>query len=167
MNEVPVKEAFRLFKPESCVFVISVDKDGDPNGMVAGWNMKCSMDPPLFAVALSKKGNTHTLIEQSKEFVIAVPNKELEKTVHLFGSVHGSDVDKFKTSKVATKKARFVRSPLLAKATINFECMLEKKILSGDHVIFIGKVLAAHVRQKKGILLNMGKKGKDYAFREF
>ena len=86
MKEIIPKEAFDAFKPENCVFVISVDNKGKPNGMVAGWNMKCSVDPPLFAVALSKRGNTQKLIRESKEFVIAVPNKKLERAVEFFGS---------------------------------------------------------------------------------
>ena len=66
MGKVSVKEAFDKFKPESCVFVISVDENSKPSGMIAGWNMKCSANPPLFAVSLSKKGYTHKLIRQSK-----------------------------------------------------------------------------------------------------
>ena len=82
MQKVLAKEAFDKFKPESCVFVISVDKNNKPSGMIAGWNMKCSAEPPLFAVSLSKGGYTHQLIQESREFVIAVPNKELEKELN-------------------------------------------------------------------------------------
>jgi len=93
MKEISPK---KIFRPYSCVFVISVDKTGKPSGMVAGWNTKCASNPPLFAVALSKKGYTHKLIHESKEFVIAVPNKKLEKAVEFFGTTHGNKVDKFK-----------------------------------------------------------------------
>ncbi len=68
MEKASIEKAFDKFKPESCVFVISVDSEGKPSGMIAGRNMKCSKNPALFAVALSKKGYTHKLIKQSKEF---------------------------------------------------------------------------------------------------
>ena len=45
--------------------------------MIAGWCMKCSLEPPMYAVSLSKKGNTRRLISKSEEFIIAVPNKTL------------------------------------------------------------------------------------------
>lgn len=167
MKEVSVLTAFRKFKPENVVFVISICKDGRPSGMVAGWCMKCSSKPPLFAVALSKKGYTHKLIRESKEFVIAVPNKEMEKELVFFGSTHGNKVDKFRKTKIETERAKFIRSPLLKKATLNFECKLEKEIDSGDHIIFIGKILASYLNKNKKVLLNIGRVKGKRVFREF
>lgn len=167
MENSTVKEAFDKFKPESCVFVISIDKNENPGGMIAGWNMKCSVDPPLFAVALSKKGYTHTLIQESKEFVVAVPNKELEEEIEFFGSSHGNEIDKFKETKIRTAQAKFVKSPLIKNATINFECKLEKEVDSGDHIIFIGKILASYVNKDKKILLNMKRINNKRIFEEF
>jgi flavin reductase (DIM6/NTAB) family NADH-FMN oxidoreductase RutF len=167
MKKTTIKEAFNKYKPESCVFVISIDNNGKPSGMIAGWNMKCSMKPPLFAVSLSKKGHTHKLIQQSKEFVIAVPNKKLEESLLLFGSKHGNEIDKFAESKIKTSKAKFVKSPLIKKATINFECKLFKKVDSGDHIIFIGKILASYANKDKKVLLNMKKMDGKRVFKEF
>ncbi|MBP3191199.1 flavin reductase family protein [Natronogracilivirga saccharolytica] len=167
MKKVSVKESFDAFKPESCVFVISVDQKQKPNGMVAGWNMKSSIEPPLYAVSLSKSGNTHKLIQQSGEFVVAVPNKELEKAVRYFGSVSGKSVDKFAESGLETVKSEYVKPPLLKKATINLECQLFREVDSGDHIIFIGKILAAYVRKGKKVLLNMESVGGERVFREF
>lgn len=157
MEKITLQQAFGKFKPESCVFVISVDKNGKPSGMIAGWNMKCSINPPLFAVALSKDGYTHKLIQQSKEFVIAIPNMELEDEVKFFGSTHGNRVDKFGESGIETIKAERVRSPLIKNATLNYECILEKEIEAGDHIIFIGKVVAWHHNPGKKVLFNMKK----------
>jgi len=166
MKQVSIKEAFNKFKPESCVFVISVDKKGQPSGMIAGWQMKCSVNPPLLAVALSKKSQTEKLIRQSKEFVIAVPNKELTEAVKFFGSTHGNQVDKFKETKIQTSKSKFIKSPLIKKATINFECQLVKKVEAGDHLIFIGRILASYVNKDKKILFNMEKVRGQRVFKE-
>ena len=167
MEEVSAREAFDKFKPESCVFVISVDENGKPSGMIAGWNMKCSADPPFFAVSLSKKGNTHKLIRQSGEFVVAVPNKELEKDVVLFGSMHGNEVDKFAETGIETEKPKILKSPLIKKATVNFECTLEKEVDSGDHIIFIGKIVASHINRSKKVLFNIKKVEGKRVFGEF
>jgi len=167
MKRVSVEEAFDKLKPENCVFVISVDKKGRPSGMIAGWNMKCSTKPSLFAVALWKGGYTHKLIQQSKEFVIAVPNKKLQKAVEFFGSKHGNKVDKFKETKIETLKARYLKSPLIKNATVNFECKLVKKVNAGDHIIFIGKILASYINKSKKVLLNMKTIKKKRIFKEF
>lgn len=168
MKAVSVSDAFHKFKPESVVYVLSYDnKYNRPSGMIAGWSMKCSSEPKLYAVALWKKGYTHKLIQNTKEFVVAVPNKELEKAIKIFGKRHGDKIDKFKTTRLATQEAKHINVPLLSDATLNFECKLEKEVDSGDHIIFIGKVLASYVNEGKKILLNMGKKNKKRVFQEF
>lgn len=167
MDKISAKEAFDKFKPESCVFVISIDENSKPSGMIAGWNMKCSANPPLFAVSLSKKGQTHNLIRQSKEFVVAVPNKEMEKELVFFGKTHGNEVDKFKETGIETEKAKFLKSPLLKNATVNFECKLEKEVDSGDHIIFIGEIVASYVNKDKKVLFNIKKVDNKRIFGEF
>jgi len=167
MEEVKPSEAFNKFKPESVALVISVEKNGRPSGMTAGWHMKCSSDPPLIAVTLSKKGYTHKLIMESKEFVIAVANKELEKEIIYFGGKHGDEVDKFKETGIETEKSKFIKPPLIKKATINFECRLEKEVEAGDHIIFIGRILASYINKEKKVLLNMKTIGDKRIFEEF
>ena len=163
-----ISEFIQMFKPESCVFVISVDENNKPNGMIAGWNMRCSSDPPLFAVSLQKKGNTQRLIRQSKEFVIAVPNKALEDALLFFGSKHGNEVDKFKETGLETAKAKAIKVPIIKEATLNFECKLHKEVEAGDHIIFIGEVVYAHHNENKKVLLNFGKdKEGNRVFKEF
>lgn len=167
MKKTGVKEAFDKFKPESCVYVVSIDKNMKPSGMIAGWNMKCSSEPPLFAVSISKKSYTGKLISESGEFVIAVPNKELESSVELFGSARGAETDKFAESKTETVKAEFVRSPLIKNATINLECRLTKEVETGDHIIFIGEIMASYVNSEKKVLMNMGKVNDKRVYEEF
>jgi len=167
MDNLKIKEVFDYFKPETCVFVNSIDKNGKPSGMVAGWNMKCSINPPLFAVALSKNGYTHKLIQQSKEFVISIPNKDLEKSLLFFGSTHGNEINKFQETKIKTTQAKFVKTPLIKNATINFECKLFKEVDSGDHIIFIGKIIESHINKNKKVLINMKKINNKRIFNEF
>ncbi len=167
MREVSVAEAFNKFKPERCVFVISVDKNGKPSGMICGQSTKCSREPGLLAIVLWKKGYTQELIKESKEFVIAVPNKSLEKQVRFFGSVSGREVNKFKESKIETEKAEFTKSPLIKNATINFECKLYKEVELGDHIMFIGKILASHINENKKVLFNTKKVNGKRVFEEF
>jgi len=166
MKETNPKEAFNKFKPESCVFVISIDEEGKPSGMVAGWNTKCSLHPPMFAVSLSQNGYTHKLIRESGEFTICVPNKELEDAVNIFGSHHGDDVDKFDMSGVKTIASQHIKTPILADASICFECTLESELIVGDHILFVGKILASYTAEK-GVLLNMKMIKNRRVFEEF
>jgi len=125
--------------------------------MIANWHTKCSMDPPLFAVGLSKRGNTQRLIRESREFVVAIPNKDMVEAVKVFGTAHGNQIDKFKESGVETMRGE-LKTPLLKDATANMECKLFKEVVTGDHYLFIGEVVSAPVQDKK-MLFNKSKDG--------
>jgi len=168
MKIISPQDAFSKLKPESTVFVISFDSANNrPSGMVAGWSMKCSTDPYLYAVAIWKENYTYKLIQESKEFVVAVPSGKMEKYIDLFGTKHGNEIDKFLESGILTEQAKYIQLPLLKEAVINFECKLEKMIEVGDHAIFVGHILASYANTEEGVLLNMGKSNGKRVFQEF
>lgn len=163
MRKTTVSKAYEKFKPESCVMVLSVDKKEVANGMTCSWHMKCSEDPPLFAVALWKQGNTQKLIRESKEFVIAVGNKNIEKELAFFGATSGKEINKFSKTKIKTTKSKHIKTPLLTDATINFECRLYKIVDTGECYLFIGKILESYVNEKEKILFDFkNNNGKRY-----
>jgi flavin reductase (DIM6/NTAB) family NADH-FMN oxidoreductase RutF len=51
---------------------------------------------------------------------------------------------------------RALRTPLIEDAFINFECRLMSVTEAGDHTIFVGQVLAAHMGDVPGPLVNFG-----------
>lgn len=166
MKEISAKDAFTKLKPEMVVFVISIDEEGKPNGMIVARCLKCSREPPLIAVSIAKTANTYKLIKKSKEFVVATANGELERYIEIFGLQSGKEVDKFAKTKIETEPAKIVRCPLLKKATINFECKFEKEVETGSSFLVIGRVVASHFNEGKKILFNYGKGYGDYIFKE-
>jgi len=159
-------EVLKKFKPQIVTFVISKGNDGKISGMVADWISQVSHDPPLFMVALKKKGYTQNLIRESKEFIIAVANKDLEKAIGIFGYVSGKNVDKFEKTGLKLIDSKKINVPSLKDATMNLECKLEKEVDAGDHYIFIGKVLNGNYDDNKKFLVNLGWKGKIRVFEE-
>jgi len=164
MERISIQEAWKKFNPEHVVLVITKNNKTEKlNIMPACWCMHSSFSPQLLVISIGKTHYTHKLLSSTNEFVIAVPNKQLESLVKLTGSCSGRNVDKFKEAKIETEKAKKINIPLIKKATINFECKKYSSCDSGDHTIFIGKIIAAHYNKNKRILfdLNNGK------FKEF
>jgi flavin reductase (DIM6/NTAB) family NADH-FMN oxidoreductase RutF len=149
--------AMRRSLIEPTVFVLSIDANGKPNGMAAGWNMKCSYDPPTLAIALDEDNNTHKLILESKEFVVVVPTPELREQLEYFGSVSGANIDKIAESGIATMPASKLKTPLLADARLNFECKLRSYAKPADHYVFFGTLVAAHLNEEKDQLFYTGR----------
>jgi flavin reductase (DIM6/NTAB) family NADH-FMN oxidoreductase RutF len=44
-----------------------------------------------------------------------------------------------------TEPAKAIDSVLLTDAVANFECTLDSETVAGDHIIFVGKVVASHM----------------------
>ena len=158
MKELEVGKALSFYtKPENVIFVISGTYES-PNIMPAGWSMRTSFTPPLFAVSIGLERYTHDLIMKYREFVISFPSEKNERLILKTGGCSGRDVDKFEEFKIKNiKRAEKVNLPLLVDSFINLECTLESFHDTGDHTIFVGRVLKAWKGEGEEVVLNMGK----------
>lgn len=167
MKNVTPTEALNSLYPLPCFIISTVDENGKLFGMTASWVFQTSFEPPMIAISMNKVSYTREIILRSKEFVVSVPNKDLEKTVLYFGNTSGRDVDKFQKMNVKTEKAKVIKTPILAEATINFECKVVETIKTGDHTVFIGEVVAGWRDENKKVLMYMGKESGNRLFEEF
>lgn len=144
-KQVPYAEAVRTKYPEQVVIAIAKDKNGKANPVTLGWTMFASGDPSMMAIAVASGHYTVKAIEHSKCFTIAYPSAEMADIALFFGSHSGRDIDKFAESDCQTEPAREIDSVLLSDAVANFECVEEARVRAGDHIVYIGRVVAAHV----------------------
>ena len=157
LREVPVEEAWKRKYPERTVLAVSISKDGKPNIITLGWNMPTSFKPPMVAISVGLTRYSHKLISESGEFVLAFPSEGMEDALLFCGTHSGRDVDKFKATGLTPVKAKYVKPPLIAEATVNMECRVVGSIRTGDHTIFVGEILAAYVSDEdKPVLFNVG-----------
>jgi flavin reductase (DIM6/NTAB) family NADH-FMN oxidoreductase RutF len=146
MKQVSVSEAARRKYPEWITLVVTADARGRPNAMAAGWCMWTSGRPPMMAVSVGLTRYTHELIEARKEFVLAFPGVGQGAAAQAVGSRSGRDApEKVAEAGLAVVPASVVGVPLIEGAAANFECRLVGQLRTGDHTIFVGEVVAAHV----------------------
>jgi flavin reductase (DIM6/NTAB) family NADH-FMN oxidoreductase RutF len=144
-KQVEYAEAVRTKYPEQIVIAIAKDKSGKANPITLGWTMFASGNPLMMAIAVAASHYSVKAIEHSKCFTIAYPSAEMAQDALFFGSHSGRDTDKFAESGCRTEPARQIDSVLLADAVANFECVEEARMQAGDHIIYLGRVVAAHV----------------------
>ena len=157
MKEVNISEVWRKKYPERVVVAASWDeKNNRPNFIPLGWFMQTSFSPPLVAISVGVTRYSHTLLHKEKEFVVFFPNKKMGKEVYYWGTHSGKDVDKLKESAVETEQAKHVKPPLIKNAPINLECKVVDTLRTGDHTIFVGKILAAYIEEEEEVILNFG-----------
>ncbi len=147
MRRVDLKHALLLF-PSPVALVTCVDRNGKPNVLTVGWFMKTSSMPPMVAVSIAPSRYSHHLIEQTGEFVLAVPTKEIIEKVHKCGRVSGREIDKFERFGLTPIPATRVKPPLIKECVANLECIVAGKLKTGDHTIFVGEIVEAHVNDE-------------------
>jgi len=145
MRQVAFGEALGCKYPEWIVLVVARDAQGRANLMPAGWAMVCSGSPLMVCVAIGHGRYTHRCIEETGEFVFAWAGEGQAALVEYAGSRTGAEVSKFEQFEIPTAPAAAVAVPLLAEAAANLECRLHQAVPAGDHTIFIGEVVAAHL----------------------
>jgi len=151
-------EALLKKYPEQVVIVLAKEESGRVNPVTIGWTMFTSHVPPMMAFSLGKQRYSIGVIRKAGEFVIAFPSEAQEKETLLFGTKSGRNTDKLAESGIATCPATVVDCLLLTDAVANFECRLAGEFKTGDHVIFAGEVVAAHVNpDSPGRLYTVGK----------
>jgi flavin reductase (DIM6/NTAB) family NADH-FMN oxidoreductase RutF len=143
-KKVKYEQAIKTKYPEQVVIAIAKDRAGKANPITLGWTMIASGEPPMMAIAVAKTHYSIETITYSECFTIAFPSSEMAEAALFFGSKSGRNVDKFAEFECKTEPAKEIGSVLLSDAVANFECTLESQMVTGDHVIFVGKVVASH-----------------------
>ena len=144
-KEVEYSQAIKTKYPEQVVIAIAKDQHGKANPVTLGWTMIVSGSPPMMAIGVAKKHYSVEAINHSKCFTIAFPSSQMAEAALFFGSKSGRDIDKFAEFDCPTQPAKEIDSVLLTDAVANFECTLETQVPTGDHFIFIGKIVRSHV----------------------
>jgi flavin reductase (DIM6/NTAB) family NADH-FMN oxidoreductase RutF len=106
------------------------------------WLSQSSFDPPLVMAGIKGDSSLHQAISGSHAFAVHIVGKSQKNMAMAF----------FKTAKVEGELIngyRFAQgttgSPILADASAYFECRVVDEVRRGDHTIFVGEVVEAHV----------------------
>ncbi len=147
-KQVDNSVASRLVNCGMVVLISSTYKDRN-NITTCAWHMPVSKEPPLIAVALAKGHFSSFLIKHSKEFVVNIPVWEQIDKVILCGRLKGKEVDKFKeTDFTPSLSCGLKKAVSISECVASLECALVDIKESGDHFIFIGKIVYAEAEEK-------------------
>ena len=143
-TNVNIALAYRLLHPMHTVLVSCVGKAGKPNITTMAWAMPTSIEPPLIAISLAPKRHSHSLIEESQEFIVNIPTLELLQAVLACGSFSGRSFDKFKKANLTPMPGKKVKAPAIRECIAHLECTVDSQFTTGDHTVFVGKIVEAY-----------------------
>lgn len=148
-GEIPVSEGLRQL-PIRPVYLLSTGHKRKKNIITIGMFAYFSGKPSLVGVGIAPSRYSFGLIRQSGEYVVNVVDEKLRKAVRVCGEKSGREVDKFKLAKLTPEKGVKVKVPCIKESPVSIECKVVKEVEVGDHVWFIGEVLATRVRKGYG-----------------
>ncbi|WP_432027611.1 flavin reductase family protein [Streptomyces sp. 1222.5] len=79
--------------PDMCV--VTAAADGERAGCLVGFASQCSIDPPRFAVWLSKVNHTYHVARAAQHLAVHLLTRDQRDLAELLGGETGDEIDKF------------------------------------------------------------------------
>ena len=145
-----------------CGLLLVSGKMAHANVMTIGWGLVGILwGNPFFMVAVRPSRYTYRFMEETDDFTVNVPGKDMEEVTDYCGTVSGRDHDKIKEKGLTLMPSEHVESPIIAECVVHYECKvvyktqivpkdLPKDIIStrypcGDyHTLYFGEILAIY-----------------------
>ncbi|MBW2991517.1 flavin reductase family protein [Candidatus Woesearchaeota archaeon] len=115
--------------------------DVKDNISFVGWHMPASVNPLKYAISVPTDDNISRMISKAGNFVINFMGYEHKSIVLRAEQQDGSFVDLFDSLNLSKADSQLIESPRIKQAKIFLECVVEQELESGDHTIFIGRVV--------------------------
>ncbi|MEM0006425.1 MAG: flavin reductase family protein [Ignisphaera sp.] len=135
----------RLLYPMRTYLVVSGRLGEEVDVMAADWVTAVSARPFIVAVAIAPSRYTFKLVKKYREFVISVPSIEMLKDVWIAGSEHGPQ--KLRKMNINLVMGQRIGTPIIKEALANLECEVIGEHEYGDHLLFVGRVVAYSYRE--------------------
>ncbi|MFH0898996.1 MAG: flavin reductase family protein [Pseudomonadota bacterium] len=142
LKKLPWEEAISLSSPHPYVLVVSADAKNKPNIMGLSWWTICSREPPMLAISVGRERYTRECLDAHGEFVVCLIGEEHARGAWLCGRVSGRKIDKFEDAGFNAVKSLKVSVPTIGESVVAFECRRSGKIETGDHILYVGHVVA-------------------------
>ena len=73
-----------------------------------------------------------------------IPTLDILQAVYACGSLTGRSLDKFKKAGLTPIPGRKVKAPAIRECVAHLECVVNEKFMTGDHTVFVGKIVDAY-----------------------
>jgi 3-hydroxy-9,10-secoandrosta-1,3,5(10)-triene-9,17-dione monooxygenase reductase component len=130
--------------------VTTRDASGRPLGLTVSSFCSVSLHPPLVLVCLDRRSDANAGLDESGHFAVSVLSEEQEDVSRRFAAPGPGKFDGF----------RFVEGrhglPLVPGALAHVQCRVRSRHEEGDHLVWVGEVLALAASPGRPLLYHAG-----------
>jgi len=157
MNKPPFDSV--LGRIPSGIFILSIRHREQETGMLASWVMQAGFDPPMVTVAVRQGRYVGQWIDEGAPFALNVLSDGQKDMLAHFGRGFEPGAPAFEGLQI-DRSQRGV--PLLAESLGYLECEATGSIESGDHRIFLAKVIDGVSKADGAPMVHVRKSGSHY-----
>ncbi len=134
--------------PTPVVLVTCIDEAGKPNIITLAWAGVVNSEPPMVGISIRPNRYSHGCVKQTKEFVVNIPTEKMLRGVDVCGHLSGKKANKFDAMGWKPVPAEKVKPPLIDECPVQMECQVREIIPLGSHDLFLGEIVALHVKEE-------------------
>jgi flavin reductase (DIM6/NTAB) family NADH-FMN oxidoreductase RutF len=142
----------------SGLFVLAARRGDEDDGMLTSWVMQAGFEPPMISIALRKDRRLAQWLAGGTPFVLNLLAEEQLSLVRHFGRERAAG-----TVFAGIAHHRTPAGLPVLDGTVGYlECEPTGKIDSGDHHVFLARVLAGHLSSSARPIVHIRKNGLKY-----
>ena len=134
--------------PTPVVLVTCVNEAGKPNMITLAWVGVVNSEPPMIGISIRPERYSYACVKGTREFVVNLPTEEMVRKVDACGVLSGKEADKFSSMGLKPVPAQKVKPPLIDECPVQMECQVKEIIPLGSHDLFLGQIVALHVKEE-------------------
>lgn len=146
--EIDLSKFYRALAPRPAVLISTIDKDGNSNAAPFSFVSPVSLEPPLVLFCSQHKHDTLANTRATGEFVINMVPEGIKNQVYGCSRKLPAGESEIRETGLKEKPSEKVGPPGVAEGIGWFECKVLFEKEAGDHVIVVGEVLRAEVRDE-------------------
>jgi flavin reductase (DIM6/NTAB) family NADH-FMN oxidoreductase RutF len=148
-----------LGRVASGIYILTIGQGDRATGMLASWVMQAGFEPPMVTVAVKQGRYVADWLTAGEPFVLNVVGEAQKHFLKHFG--RGFEPGEPAFNDVPIREAAN-GVPILAEALGHLECEPAGHIDSGDHRIFLARVVAGNMANDEKPMVHIRKTGATY-----
>ncbi len=124
------------------IFICTVREGEEINGFTASWVTQGSFVPPLVVMSVRGDGSSHETIKRTKQFALNVLRSDQKELAAVFFKPQKGLGGRFEST---TYRFGDLGLPIIEETIGAVECSLVGSVEHGDHTVFVGEVISAHL----------------------
>jgi flavin reductase (DIM6/NTAB) family NADH-FMN oxidoreductase RutF len=128
----------------SGVFIVTAQKGGKSEGLLASWVNQAAFNPPMIMAAVKKERHILEMLSKGSKFSLNVLSKTNMDIFKNFVKPHEPGLDRFAgLNMLETQK----HAPVFADAVAYLDCVTVSLTEAGDHLVVLGEIVGGDLLQ--------------------